>query len=442
MCHKWSDIGLQLDVPIPRLRIIEADTTGAEKRLQATLDYWMNNATDPLPSWKGLVNALKVSVVGESRLAKELEDKYCSPKDQSSFGEFEDLKDSNALKDCVLVRYILPPTDVQSSVSTSKAMYEEMCVSHTGSRRCVECTSESLTTSALIQSSSFISPSSNGSEKPPFGCGCGKCTFFTFIVIGCQKPVPSVSSFPYLEPSEVTPEQQVVLRRKLRTESKRINIQFQDLVSTTLTSLQKQQVAVCDFLPHLMTFGTDEPVLKHSQAPVFDERLNDLQKARELSEVFMGLKDYMSFFNYHLIEHIINVLGTEEDKAELKKYKLKFQQYAQRRVYECPPQFGPVSKLGHADIFVKIDSRYENYTLAEIEDFGQELSDLLGVSSKGVLRLCWVQKGCFQLTFQIPSFLKKEIFPLSREQERGLAAKGVIRLTCGEYQFQVSVCLR
>jgi len=44
--------------------------------------------------------------------------------------------------------------------------------------------------------------------------------------------------------------------------------------------------------------------------------------------------------------------------------------------------------------------------------------------------------------FQIPSFVQQEIFPLSSEQERALAAKGVIRLTCGEYQFQVSVCLR
>ena len=311
-------------------------------------------------------------------------------------------------------------------------------MSHAGSTLGEELTSESVTTSAAIQSSSTIPPSSNGLEKPPFGCGCGKCTFFTFMVIGCPKPTPSVSSFPYLDLKGLTPEQQQDLRGRLRTESKRINIQFQYLVSSTLTSLQKQCVTVCDFLPHLMTFGTDEPVLKDSQAPVFDERLNDLRKAGDLSEVFMGLKDYMSFFNYHLIEHIINVLGTEEDKTELKKYKTNFQQYAKRRVYECPPQYGPVSEVGHADIFVKIDSRYENYTLAEIEDFRQELSDLLGVSSKVVLRLCRVEKGCFQLTFQIPSFVKEEIFPLSREQEMALAAKGVIRLTCGEYQFQVS----
>ena len=323
---------------------------------------------------------------------------------------------------------MFPPADVQSS----EAVQEEKCVSRTGSTLGEELTPESVTTIAEIKS--------NRSEKPPLGCGCGKCTFFTFMVTGCQIPTPSASSFPYLDPSEVTPEQQQVLRRRLRTESRRINIQFQNLVSATLTSLQKQQVTVRDFLPHLMTFGADEPVLKDSQAPVFDQRLSDLEKAGDLLEVFMGLKDYMSFFNYHLIEHIINVLGTEEVKAELKKYKTNFQLYAKRRVYECPPQFGPVSKLGHADIIVKIDSRYENYTLAEIEDFGQELSDLLGVSSKGVLRLCWVQKGYFQLTFQIPSFLKEKIFPLSREQEKALAAKGVIRLTCGDYQFQVSVC--
>ena len=96
----------------------------------------------------------------------------------------------------------------------------------------------------------------------------------------------------------------------------------------------------------------------------------------------MGLKDYMSFFNYH---HIIKALGTEEVKAELKKYKLKFQQYAKCRIYECPPHFGPVSEADHADIFVKVDSRYENYTVAEIDNFVQELSDPLRVSSQGVL---------------------------------------------------------
>ena len=212
------------------------------------------------------------------------------------------------------------------------------------------------------------------------------------MVNGCPKPVPSVSSFLYLDLKGLTLEQRQDLERRLRTESKRINMQFQDLGSTTLTSLQKQCVKVCDIdilhVLHLITFGTDESVLKDSQAPVFYEQLNDLEKAGDVSEVFMNLKDYMSFFNYH---HIINVFGTEEDKTELKKYKTNFQQYAKR----------PVS-TDYVDVFIIIDSRYMNYTLAEIEDFRETVSDLLGVSP---LRLC--TEETFQVSICIHCLLNE-----------------------------------
>ena len=289
------------------------------------------------------------------------------------------------------------------------------------------------------QSSNTSYSSTKVSEKPPFGCGCGKCTFFTFIMIGCTRPIPSVSSFPYLDLSGLTPEQQQILRGSLQTEFINITMQFQYLVSTTLTSLQKQCVKVRNILSHLMKFETSEPVLKDSKAPVFHQQLRNLEKAESIEEIFWILKDYMSFFNYHVIEHIINGLGTEKDKAELKKYTANFQQYAKRRVYQCPPQFGPVSEAGHADIFVKVDFRYEDYTVVEIEVFRQKLSKLLTVSSQGVLCLCLVEKGCIQLTFQVPSFVKDKIFPLSGEQERALADEGIIRLVCGDYHFQVSI---
>ena len=149
----------------------------------------------------------------------------------------------------------------------------------------------------------------------------------------------------------------------------------------------------------------------------------------------MILKDYFSFYNYHVIEHIIKELGTETNKVALQRYKEHFHQYAKRRIFECLPEFGPVSDADHADVFVKVDLQYENYTVAEIEIFRHKLSEILRVSSQGILRLCRVEKGCFQFTFQVPTFVQQEIFPLSREQEKILKAKGVMKLTSGEYQF-------
>ena len=277
------------------------------------------------------------------------------------------------------------------------------------------------------------------SKKLPFGCGCGKCTFFSFIESGCPTPIPSTSSFPYLDLSGLTHEQQQELRGRLRFESQKVMIQFQKLVSATIKSLKRRCVPLDDLVPHVMTLGAFDPVFKEPQVPVFHHYSKELKKADTIPKVFLILNDYFSFFNYHIIEHIIEELGTEEDKTKLQKYKDDFNQYAKRRIFECLPEFGPVSDADHSDIFVKVDSQYENYTVAEIEGFRQKLNEILHLSSQGILRLCRVDKGCFQVMFQVPSFVQQEIFPLSREQENALGAMGVIKLTSGEYQFPVKL---
>ena len=208
-------------------------------------------------------------------------------------------------------------------------------------------------------------------------------------------------------------------------------------MSATIESLIRRNVSQDMLVSYVMTLGAFDPVLKEPQLPVFRYCFKELKAANTIYEIFMVLNDYFSFFNYQLIEHIIKSLGTDEDKAELQRYKKDFNQYAKRRIFECLPEFGPVSDADHADIFVKVDSQYENYTVAEIEEFRHALSEILRVSSQGILRLCRVDKGCFQLMFQVPSLVQHKIFPLSTEQERALAAVAVIRLTCGEYHFLV-----
>ena len=214
-------------------------------------------------------------------------------------------------------------------------------------------------------------------------------------------------------------------------------IRFQKLVSATIESLISQKASPDNLVSRLMTLGAFKPVFKEPQVPLFQFCFEKLEAADTIPKVFLVLKDYFSFFNYHIIEHIIEELGTEEDKTRLQGYKEYFNWYAKRRIFECLPEFGPVCDTDHADIFVKVDSQYDNYTVAEMEVFCHKLNELLRVSSQGILRLCRVVEGCFQLTFQVPSFVQQEIFPLSIEQEQKLEAKGVIELTCEDYHFQV-----
>ena len=87
VCHKWYNIGVQLEVPTFQLKIIEKKTNDSMDQLRDTLDCWMSN--DLSPSWKHLVDALKAPSVGENRIAREIEEKYCDPEESSCDASFQ-----------------------------------------------------------------------------------------------------------------------------------------------------------------------------------------------------------------------------------------------------------------------------------------------------------------------------------------------------------------
>ena len=87
VCPKWYNIGVQLEVPTFQLKNIEKKTNDSMDQLRDTLDYWMSNNLSP--SWSQIVDVLKAPSVGENRIAKEIEEKYCDPEEQSSSGQSE-----------------------------------------------------------------------------------------------------------------------------------------------------------------------------------------------------------------------------------------------------------------------------------------------------------------------------------------------------------------
>ena len=222
-----------------------------------------------------------------------------------------------------------------------------------------------------------------------------------------ERGISSSSSFPHLNLSELTHKQQHYCKERLRCQSEKINLEFQKLVSATIESLNRQNVSPDKLFSHVMTLGALKRVFEEPQVPALHHHFKELKTAKTIYESFLVLNDYFSFFNYHIIEHIIKEFGTEEDKANLQKYKQEFYQYAERRIFECLPEFGRMlNGAYHVDIFVKLDSQYDDYTVAELERFCHKLSEILDVSL-GILCLCRVDKGCLQLMFQLPSFVQQ-----------------------------------
>lgn len=216
-----------------------------------------------------------------------------------------------------------------------------------------------------------------------------------------------------------------------------MTLKFQTLFSATVESLKKQKVSVREIVCHLVGFGPVLPTYEDLKLPPFRRKLAKLRKAKAIDDIMVTVGDYCSFFNYHMIEHIIDELGTRQDKKNLAKYKEEFARYAERHVFECPSEVGSVSD-GLVNMLVTLDQTFESCTVRNLELFIDDLRRILNISTGAVFKLCHVAPGSLKLTFQLSPSLLQGVFPLSDEQKSSLASLDitVTELSCEGYVYQ------
>ena len=71
---KWRWIGLEFDLTPGTLQSIEREYLRPEDQLYRVLLKWLNRGS---ATWRQLVEALRSPPVGETKLARELEENYC-----------------------------------------------------------------------------------------------------------------------------------------------------------------------------------------------------------------------------------------------------------------------------------------------------------------------------------------------------------------------------
>ena len=231
-------------------------------------------------------------------------------------------------------------------------------------------------------------------------------------------------------------------KEKLYSESYEIMRKFQWLFSSTLASLKDRKVPPRSILSHLTALGSVEPIYNDMELPVFRRKLMDLGDIEDTDKVMQNIAGYCSYFNSHMLEHIIDNLGTDADKDNLLRYQEEFRSYAQRHVFMCPSEVGVESK-GCVKMFVTLDNTHDNCSLSHLRVLKANLRKILNISDVE-LQLQKIELGSICLTFQIPKDLQ-QIFPLSKEQEVLLSEIGIVKLSCGDYVYNgenVQVCTK
>ena len=255
--------------------------------------------------------------------------------------------------------------------------------------------------------------------------------------LNLPQPKPKLT-FPSLDLKKLSKEDKEKLYQRLYTESMDITFKFQDLFSATTQSLKDCNISPQDLYTHLVCLGSVKPTYDNPKQPVLRYYFPQLRNAEHIETAMGIIGDYCSFFNFRIVEVIIDKLGTTKDKGNLSSYEKEFSEYARRHVFECPSELGTVTE-GNIELFVTLDETYDDCNVSTLRLFVRKLAEILKLSSDATLKLCQIELGSLKLTFQIPIFVSEDIFPLSVDQKRALAGLGVVFLSCGDCQFTKEV---
>ena len=115
---QWHKLGLQLKVRIGTLNRIRTQFSDPEDQLMEMLKTWLNNSDST--SWKTLTDALRSRSVGASRLAGDLEAKYCLVPERTEVDRSVSASDSDP------EAYVTPPSEPVIDAPTSQPQMADM----------------------------------------------------------------------------------------------------------------------------------------------------------------------------------------------------------------------------------------------------------------------------------------------------------------------------
>ena len=184
---------------------------------------------------------------------------------------------------------------------------------------------------------------------------------------------------------------------------------------------------------------------------MFQKHKEDIHKAQHHSDLLEIIYNYMSWYNYELLKHVMelctNEISIDRSPAEtdrnmakfteiFSEYESKLVEYYRRRVFECPQLSGVrVNEEEYLKYFVlKVDKDFKHLTLGELHDHIQPNLQIILEIYPHALHLRSVNEGCTELVYIIPRCLHEAVFPLSKEQWQELLALGVTNVWTDGYE--------
>lgn len=168
-------------------------------------------------------------------------------------------------------------------------------------------------------------------------------------------------TFPTLNPADAAE-----LEAQLITSAEGMKKKFAALLWKTIESFKHQIISPQTLINGVLAVTEyEDPSIGK---PLLEREKEALAKAHSIDAIFNILRPHMMFFNYEILEFLIETIGSNEDKHMLQQYLHDFRCFCRRSIFEVPKSiFGHSSeKVVQQQYFhVKITKTFKAAFLSE-----------------------------------------------------------------------------
>ena len=129
----------------------------------------------------------------------------------------------------------------------------------------------------------------------------------------------------------MTPQEITKLKCQLSDDAEKINTEFSRLILYVIKSFNQRGLPPSTLASHILQSSS----CCYLSDTDFSEKI---MGADSIDRIMLELRRSrcISFINYHLLEFIIQEVGTADEKEMLEKYLISFKQYCRRCLFEVP----------------------------------------------------------------------------------------------------------
>ena len=158
----------------------------------------------------------------------------------------------------------------------------------------------------------------------------------------------------------------------------------------------------------------DSLVLTLTKREAFKE--DELAGTKTVFDVFKTIKPYCSYFNYDVLETLVQVNGSHQAKGYLKDYLQAFSAYC--KAMPCAEEIygSEDTKSKRTKLKFKLDYDRQQLKPDAVRSIKCKIASHLEIRPSS-LYLCRLKEGCVLLEFLVPTFIFECLFPLTVAQK-------------------------